>query len=46
VHLSHVAQMVWEGFFGPLDVALIEVTGITGPLTAIRSSSPVTSWSS
>ena len=25
VHLSHVAQMVWEGFFGHLDLALIEV---------------------
>jgi len=22
VHLSHVAQMVWEGFFGQLDVAV------------------------
>jgi len=29
IHLSHVAQMVWEGFFGHLDVAVIEVTGIT-----------------
>jgi succinyl-CoA:acetate CoA-transferase len=29
VHLSHVAQMAWEGFFGPLDVALVEVSGIT-----------------
>ena len=27
LHLSHVAQMVWEGFFGHLDVALIEVAG-------------------
>jgi succinyl-CoA:acetate CoA-transferase len=25
VHLSHVAQMVWEGFFGHLDIALTEV---------------------
>ena len=25
VHLSHVAQMVWEGFFGQLDTALVEV---------------------
>src|SRR5206468_5001508 len=29
VHLSHVAQMVWEGFLGHLDVALVEVSGIT-----------------
>ena len=26
VHLSHVAQMVWEGFFGHLNVALVEVS--------------------
>jgi succinyl-CoA:acetate CoA-transferase len=29
VHLSHVAQMAWEGFLGHLDVALVEVSGIT-----------------
>ncbi len=29
VHLSHVAQMVWEGFFGKLDVAVVEVVAIT-----------------
>ncbi|NDY91274.1 acetyl-CoA hydrolase/transferase family protein [Ideonella livida] len=28
VHLSHVAQYVWFGFFGPLDVAVVEVAGI------------------
>jgi succinyl-CoA:acetate CoA-transferase len=28
LHLSHVAQMVEEGFLGPLDVAVVEVTGI------------------
>ncbi|MDV7142584.1 acetyl-CoA hydrolase/transferase family protein [Tropicimonas sp. TH_r6] len=28
LHLSHVAPMVWEGFFGNLDVAVIEITGI------------------
>ncbi|MFV0360277.1 acetyl-CoA hydrolase/transferase family protein [Tropicimonas sp.] len=28
MHLSHVAPMVWEGFFGPLHTAVIEVTGI------------------
>lgn len=39
VHLSHVAQMVWEGFFGALDVALIEVVGITEAGELIPSSS-------
>jgi succinyl-CoA:acetate CoA-transferase len=39
VHLSHVAQMVWEGFFGPLDVALIEVAGIAADGSLIPSSS-------
>jgi succinyl-CoA:acetate CoA-transferase len=39
VHLSHVAQMVWEGFFGHLDVALIEVAGITADGALIPSSS-------
>ena len=39
VHLSHVAQMVWEGFFGHLDVALVEVAGITEDGDLIPSSS-------
>ncbi len=39
VHLSHVAQMVWEGFFGHLDLALIEVAGITGNGDLIPSTS-------
>jgi succinyl-CoA:acetate CoA-transferase len=39
LHLSHVAQMVWEGFFGHLDVALIEVAGITTDGALIPSSS-------
>ncbi len=39
VHLSHVAQMVAEGFFGHLDVALVEVAGITADGTLIPSSS-------
>jgi succinyl-CoA:acetate CoA-transferase len=39
VHLSHVAQMVWEGFLGHLDVALIEVSGITADGRLIPSSS-------
>jgi succinyl-CoA:acetate CoA-transferase len=28
IHLSHVAQFVWFGFLGKLDLAVIEVTGI------------------
>lgn len=28
IHLSHVAQYVWFGFFGKLDFAVIEVAGI------------------
>jgi succinyl-CoA:acetate CoA-transferase len=39
VHLSHVAQMVWEGFLGPLDVALVEIAGITEDGDLIPSSS-------
>jgi succinyl-CoA:acetate CoA-transferase len=39
VHLSHVAQMAWEGFLGKLDVALVEITGITEDGELIPSSS-------
>ncbi len=39
IHLSHVAQMVWEGFFGKLDVALVEASGITADGQLIPSSS-------
>jgi succinyl-CoA:acetate CoA-transferase len=39
IHLSHVAQMVWEGFFGHMDVAVIEVAGITDEGELIPSSS-------
>src|SRR5919205_4196568 len=39
VHLSHVAQMVWQGFLGHLDVALVEVSGITADGELIPSSS-------
>jgi succinyl-CoA:acetate CoA-transferase len=39
LHLSHVAQMVWEGFFGHLDIALVEVAGITADGALIPSSS-------
>lgn len=28
MHLSHVAQMVWFGFLGQLDVAVVEVAGV------------------
>ena len=39
VHLSHVAQMAWEGFLGKLDIALVEVAGITEEGELIPSSS-------
>jgi succinyl-CoA:acetate CoA-transferase len=39
VHLSHVAQLAWEGFLGPLDVAVIEVSGITADGELVPSSS-------
>jgi succinyl-CoA:acetate CoA-transferase len=39
IHLSHVAQMVWEGFFGHLDLAIVEVSGITPEGQLIPSSS-------
>jgi succinyl-CoA:acetate CoA-transferase len=39
MHLSHVAQMVREGFLGHLDTALIEVSGVTADGALIPSSS-------
>jgi len=39
VHLSHVAQLAWEGFLGPLDVAVVEVSGITAEGNLVPSSS-------
>jgi succinyl-CoA:acetate CoA-transferase len=39
MHLSHVAQMVTEGFLGHLDIALIEVAGVTADGALIPSSS-------
>lgn len=39
MHLSQVAQMVWEGFLGPLDVAVVEVMGIREDGLLIPSSS-------
>ena len=28
IHLSHVAQFVWSGFLGKLNVAIVEVAGV------------------
>ncbi|WP_068116631.1 acetyl-CoA hydrolase/transferase family protein [Tropicimonas marinistellae] len=39
MHLSHVAPMVWEGFFGKLDLAVVEVSGITEDGELIPSTS-------
>ena len=39
LHLSHVAQLVWFGFLGNLDVAVIEVAGILPDGRLIPSSS-------
>ncbi|WP_116133860.1 acetyl-CoA hydrolase/transferase family protein [Tropicimonas sp. IMCC34043] len=39
MHLSHVAQIAWEGFLGPLDTAVIEVAGITPEGDLIPSTS-------
>lgn len=39
IHLSHVAQFVWFGFLGKLDIALVEVAGILEDGRLIPSSS-------
>ncbi|MAQ83138.1 MAG: propionyl-CoA--succinate CoA transferase [Maritimibacter sp.] len=39
LHLSHVAPMAWEGFLGHMDVAVVEVSGITPEGDLIPSSS-------
>jgi succinyl-CoA:acetate CoA-transferase len=39
MHLSQVAPMAWQGFLGPLDTAVIEVTGIQPDGALIPSSS-------
>ena len=39
MHLSHVAQHTWFGFFGKLDVAVIEVTAILEDGRLVPSSS-------
>ncbi|MCD9153182.1 acetyl-CoA hydrolase/transferase family protein [Aeromicrobium duanguangcaii] len=38
-HLSHSAQQMWFGFYGPLDVAVIEVTAILPDGLLVPSSS-------
>lgn len=39
IHLSHVAQQVWEGYYGNVDVAVVEVAGITESGELIPSAS-------
>lgn len=39
MHLSQVAPMAWQGFLGPLDTAVVEVTGIHPDGALIPSSS-------
>ena len=39
MHLSHVAQHAWFGFFGDIDVAVVEVAGIREDGRLIPSSS-------
>jgi succinyl-CoA:acetate CoA-transferase len=39
MHLSQVAPMAWEGVLGPLDTAIVEVTGIRSDGSLIPSSS-------
>ncbi|QKV19980.1 acetyl-CoA hydrolase/transferase family protein [Oricola thermophila] len=39
MHLSQVAPMAWQGFLGPLDTAVVEVSGITPDGALIPSSS-------
>jgi len=39
MHLSQVAPMAWQGFLGPLDVAVVEVSGIRADGSLVPSSS-------
>ncbi len=39
MHLSQVAPMAWQGFLGPLDAAVVEVSGIAEDGALIPSSS-------
>lgn len=39
MHLSQVAPVAWQGFLGPLDAAVVEVSGVTEDGALIPSSS-------
>ncbi|HVI56256.1 MAG TPA: acetyl-CoA hydrolase/transferase family protein [Luteibacter sp.] len=39
IHLSHVAQHVWFGFYGEIDTAVVEVSGVREDGTLIPSTS-------
>ena len=39
MHLSQVAPMAWQGFLGPLDTAVVEISGIRADGSLIPSSS-------
>jgi succinyl-CoA:acetate CoA-transferase len=39
MHLSQVAPLAWQGFLGPLDIAVVEVSGIRPDGSLIPSSS-------
>lgn len=39
MHLSQVAPMAWQGFLGPLDTAVVEVSGVRSDGSLIPSSS-------
>ena len=39
IHLSHVAQHAWFGFYGKIDLAIVEVVGVTAEGDLIPSSS-------
>ncbi|AWB20296.1 succinate CoA transferase [Methylobacterium currus] len=39
LHLSQVAPMAWQGFLGPLDTAVVEVSGIRSDGALVPSSS-------
>ena len=39
MHLSQVAPMAWQGFLGPLDTALVEVSAVNADGSLVPSSS-------
>ncbi|KTF38111.1 acetyl-CoA hydrolase/transferase family protein [Xanthomonas vesicatoria] len=39
IHLSHVAQHVWFGFYGQIDTAVVEVSGIRADGSLVPSTS-------